>query len=75
MKRKKRLMKTSSALERAYKPLAEEKGPKKNPQPPHGRLGISPAYTLHSLILEDISVKNTRAGFLTLPTLTRLPIL
>ena len=50
-------------------------GFKKNPQPSHGRLGILPADTLHSLILEDLSVKNIQAGFLTLPTLTRLPIL
>ena len=39
------------------------------------RLGILPADTLHSLILEDLSVKNIQAGFLTLPTLTRLPTL
>jgi hypothetical protein len=50
-------------------------GSKKNPQPSHGRLGILPACTLHSLILEDLSVKDIQAGFLTLPTLTRLPIL
>ena len=50
-------------------------GFKKNPQPSHGRLGILPADTLHSLILEDLFVKNIQAGFLTLPTLTRLPIL
>jgi hypothetical protein len=48
---------------------------KKNPQPSHGRLGTLPACTLHSLILEDLYVKNIQAGFLTLPTLTRLPIL
>jgi hypothetical protein len=41
-------------------------GFKKNPQPSHGRLGILPADTLHSLILEDLSVKNIQAGFLTL---------
>ena len=29
-------------------------GFKKNPQPSHGRLGILPACTLHSLILEDL---------------------
>ncbi len=39
---------------------------KKNPRPSFGRLGILPAYTLHSLILEDLSVKNIQAGFLTL---------
>jgi hypothetical protein len=33
-----------------------------------------PAWSLHSLILEDLFVKNIQAGFLTLPTLTRLPI-
>ena len=27
----------------------------KNPQPSRGRLGISPAHTLHSLILEDLT--------------------
>ena len=32
--------------------------------------GILPACTLHSLILEDFSVKNIQAGFLTLPDLT-----
>jgi hypothetical protein len=42
-------------------------GSKKNPQPPHGRLGILPACTLHSLILEDFFVKNIQAGFLTFP--------
>jgi hypothetical protein len=31
-----------------------------------GRLGILPACTLHSLILEDLFVKNIQAGFLTL---------
>jgi len=30
---------------------------------------------LHSLILEDLFVRNIQAGLLTLPTLTRLPIL
>jgi hypothetical protein len=50
-------------------------GFKKNPQPSHRRLGILPACTLHSLILEDLFVKNIQAGFLTLPTLTRLPTL
>jgi hypothetical protein len=50
-------------------------GFKKNPQPSYWRLGILPACTLHSLILEDLFVKNIQAGFLTLPTLTRLPIL
>jgi len=49
-------------------------GSKKNPQPSLGRLGILPACTLHSLFLEDLSVKDIQAGFLTLPTLTRLPI-
>ena len=42
-------------------------GSKKNPQPSHRRLGILPAFTLHSLILEDLSVKDIQAGFLTLP--------
>ena len=31
--------------------------------------GFSPACTLHSLILEDHSVKNIQAGFLTPPPL------
>jgi hypothetical protein len=39
---------------------------KKNPQPSPERLGILPACTLHSLILEDFFVKNSQAGFLTL---------
>jgi hypothetical protein len=30
-----------------------KEGSKKNPQPPFRRLGILPACTLHSLILED----------------------
>jgi hypothetical protein len=30
---------------------------KKNPQPSYGRLGILPAFTLHSLSLEDFIVK------------------
>ena len=47
--------------------LDRGEGPKKNPQPSHRRLGILPACTLHSLILEDLSVKNIQAGFLTLP--------
>ena len=42
-------------------------GFKKNPQPSHRRLGILPAFTLHSLILEDLFVKDIQAGFLTLP--------
>jgi hypothetical protein len=52
-------------------------GFKKNPQPSHGRLGILPADTLHSLILEDLFVKNIQAGFLTLGSsyFLRLPIL
>ena len=40
-----------------------EEGLKKNPQPSHGRLGILPAFTLHSLILEDHGVKNIRQVF------------
>jgi hypothetical protein len=39
------------------------------------KTGDLPAYTLHRLGLEDFFVKNIQAGFLTLPTLTRLPIL
>ena len=52
-------------------------GFKKNPQPSHGRLGILPACTLHSLILEDHFVKNIQAGFLTLGSsyFLRLPTL
>ena len=41
-------------------------GFKKNPQPPYRRLGILPAFTLHSLILEDLFVKDIQAGFLAL---------
>ena len=50
-------------------------GFKKNPQPSQKDWGFLPADTLHSLILEDLSVKPIQAGFLTLPTLTRLPTL
>jgi hypothetical protein len=52
-------------------------GFKKNPQPPYRRLGILPAFTLHSLILEDLFVKDIQAGFLTLGSSysLRLPIL
>ena len=52
-------------------------GSKKNPQPSHGRLGILPACTLHSLVLEDFFVKNIQAGFLTLGSsyCLRLPTL
>ena len=38
-------------------------GFKKNPQLSHGRLGILPADTLHSLILEDHFVKNIQGRF------------
>jgi hypothetical protein len=54
--------------------FVEGKGSKKIPSLRFGRLGILPACTLHSLILEDFFVKKIQAGFLTLPTLTRLPI-
>ncbi len=49
----------------------------KNPQPSNGRLGILPADTLHSLILEDLFAKNIQAGFLTLGSsyFLRLPTL
>ncbi len=50
---------------------------KKNPQPSHGRLGILPERILHSLILEDLCVKDIQAGFLTLGSFyfLRLPTL
>lgn len=54
---------------------AGEKDPKKIPGLRFGRPGILPACTLHSLILEDLAMKYIQAGFLTLPTLTRLPTL
>ena len=41
-------------------------GFKKNPQPSQKDWGFLPADTLHSLILEDLSVKPIQAGFLTL---------
>ena len=44
-----------------------KEGIKKNPQPSYRRLRIPPAFTLHSLNLEDHFVKNIQAGFLTLP--------
>jgi hypothetical protein len=57
--------------------LSRGEGSKKNPQPSHGRLGILPACTLHSPFLEDLSVKDIQAGFLTLGSsyFLRLPIL
>ena len=47
---------------------AGEKGPKKT-QPPLGRLGILPASTLHSLILEDLLVKSIQTRFSDSPDL------
>ncbi len=51
-----------------------EKGTdKKIPSLRIARLGMIPACTLHSLILEDLEMKDIQAGFLTLPALTCLP--
>jgi hypothetical protein len=47
--------------------LTEEKGSKKIPSLRNEDWGFLPACTLHSLILEDLFMKNIQAGFLTLP--------
>jgi hypothetical protein len=45
-------------------------GFKKNPQPSSRRLGILPALTLHSLFLEDLSVKDIQTRFSDSPALS-----
>ncbi len=71
MEKMERFMKPSSTHSAGLKlvPSGRGEGVKKNPQPSPERLGILPASTLHSLILEDLLVKPIQTRFSDFPDL------